>query len=414
MKKTLVALAALASVSAFSQTEVKILGGFDAGYRATSMSNASEKSQKVITNNNAYTSQIDFQITEDLGGGLKAIAWGEADFNSVKPNLTNSTTTNAGYFYTGAFFNSEIYVGLTSPTMGTVKLGAPNSEFLLGNAKIQPFGTALGGGYSNTFGRMGTSSNSSISGFVGMGETSRVARQERTIKYDSPVMNGAQVVVEYSPGNALGTGTTATSTTTGTSYASNNNAWSAATLNYANGPLTLTYVSGQVSAGANVATGQIGAVATLSASKLTANNSISYTMYGGNYVVNPALTLYTGVTTTKSSKATVAASTDTDVEDSRSFNVAVKYTVGNMDILANRVNRTSNLASDTILTPNGNATLTGVGLNYNLSKNTMIYGPYEKAANVVAYANQAAAGGNLTGNIYGNQTITAVGLLVKF
>ena len=396
-------------MSAFA--DVVITGGFDAGYRSTTAGGAPEKTQKVITNNNAYTSQIDFVITEDLGGGVKAIAYGEADFNPAKPNLGNSSTTNNGYWYTGAFFNSEIYLGLTSATAGTIKLGSPNSEFLLGNAKIQPFGTALGGGYSNTFGRMGTNANVGISGFIGAGETARVIRNERTVKYDSPVMNGAQIVLEYSPGNALGTGTTATSTSTGTSYASNNNAWAATTLNYSNGPLTATYVTGQISAGANKASGFYAPGTTtvdsgLAAGKLGANNSITYTMYGGNYVVSPALTAYVGFTTTKGSNT---ASNQDDAEDSKSSNVALKYTVGQTDFLFNRIQRQSNLAADTVKNPNGASSLTGLGINYNLSKMTSVYGRYEKASNVVTIT--PAAGGT---NTYGAQTITALGVLVKF
>ena len=396
-------------MSAFAQTTVSITGLFDAGYRSTTVGNAPAKSQKIITNNNAGTSQVDFVITEDLGGGLKAIAYGEADFQSVKPNLTNGSATNSANWYTGAFFNSEIYVGLTSATAGTIKLGAPNSEFLLGNAKVQPFGTALGGGYSNTFGRMGTNANVGINGFFAAGETARVVRNERTVKYDSPVFNGAQVVVEWSPGNSLGTGTTGTSTSDGTNYSSNNNAWSATTLNYGNGPLTLTYSTGQVSAGANVSAGTVVTSGTYAAGKLTANNAVNYTLYGGNYVVNPALTVYAGATTTKSSNTT---SGGTDLEDSRSINYAVKYTVGQVDILFNRLQRTSNLTVDTYQTPNGNSSLTGLGLNYNLSKNTMVYGRYEKASNVVAIAGTTTA--TTANSAYGAQTITAAGLMVKF
>jgi len=411
MKKTLVALAAVSAVSAFAQTEVKITGGFDAGYRSTTVGNAPAKSQKVITNNNAYTSQVDFVITEDLGAGLKAIAYGEADFQSVKPNLVNGSSTNSANYYTGAFFNSEIYVGLTSPTMGTIKLGAPNSEFLLGNAKVQPFGTALGGGYSNTFGRMGTNANVGINGYFGAGETARVVRNERTVKYDSPVFNGAQVVVEWSPGNSLGTGGATTSTSDGTSYKDNNNAWSATTLNYGNGPLTLTYSTGQISAGANVSSGTLVTPGTYVINKLTANGAVNYTLWGGNYVVNPALTVYAGATTTKSTTTAQIAATS-DVEDSRSINYALKYTMGQVDILFNRLQRTSNMAADTVGTPNGNSSLTGLGLNYNLSKNTLVYGRYEKASNVVAIAGGTVA--TAANTSYGAQTITAAGLLVKF
>ena len=407
MKKTLVALAAFSAVSAFA--DVVITGGFDAGYRSTTAGNAPEKTQKVITNNNAYTSQIDFVVTEDLGGGLKAIAYAEADFNPAKPSVANASTTNNGFWYTGQFFNSEQYVGLTSPSIGTLKIGAPNSEFLNAQGKIQPFGTALGGGYSDTFGRMGTNAGVGISGYAGNATTARVIRNERTIKYDSPVFSGAQVIFEYQPGNGQGSGTTATSTTTGTNYTSNNNAWSATTLNYANGPLTLTYTTGQISAGANAAATAMSTVGTYKINSILANDSVTYTQFGGNYVVNSNLTVYAGATTTKSNNTTNGA---TDVEDSRSTNFAVKYTQGQVDYLFNRIQRTSNIALDSVQTPNGNSNLTGAGINYNFSKMSSAYVRYEKASNVVAIAGSTTA--TDTNSKYGAQTITAVGLLVKF
>ena len=82
------------------------------------------------------------------------------------------------------------------------------------------------------------------------------------------------------------------------------------------------------------------------------------------------------------------------------------------DILFNRVQRQSNLAADTVGTPNGSSSLTGLGLNYNLSKNTMIYGRYEKASNIVAIAGSTVTTAN--NSVYRSKTITAAGLIVKF
>jgi len=70
------------------------------------------------------------------------------------------------------------------------------------------------------------------------------------------------------------------------------------------------------------------------------------------------------------------------------------------------------LATDTFGAPNGASSLTGLGVNYNLSKTTMVYGRYQKASNVVALVGTASA--TAVNSAYGAQTITAAGLLVKF
>ena len=70
MKKTLIALAALAATSAFAQSSVQLYGGLDAGYQALNF-----KGNKVngIAGNGASTSALFVKGTEDLGGGFEAL-----------------------------------------------------------------------------------------------------------------------------------------------------------------------------------------------------------------------------------------------------------------------------------------------------------------------------------------------------
>ena len=153
------------------------------------------------------------------------------------------------------------------------------------------------------------------------------------------------------------------------------------------------------------------AAATLAAAKvavgpIAAGTNVKYGMYAGNYQVSPDLTVYAGFSTTKTSNQDTASASNT-VEDSKSANIAVKYVVGQYDLMLNRLNRTSNLAADAVLAPNGNAKLTGFGINYNLSKMTYAYVRYEKASNI-------AVNGSAGPAVYGDQSITAIGLRMKF
>jgi len=408
MKKSLVALAALAATSAFAQSSVSLTGNVDVGYRAISVSNNAPKDAKLITHNNASTSAIFFKAVEDLGGGLRANFFGEADFAPSKNALQNASTTNNGFNYSGAFFNSETYVGL-SGGFGDVKLGVPNSKALTANATTQPFGTALGGGYSDTFGRMGTNAALGINGYVGQATTARVIRHERAIVYTTPTFNGLTGAYEVSFKNGNATGTTTSATAEGTTYASNNNGFTALSLQYSQGPLNAMYWSGTATAGANQAAGTIGANGTLAANKITANNKVKYSIAGANYTVG-AVTGYIGQTTLKSDQSAAASASITDKEDAKSTNYAVKYAVSpTLDVMFNRVTRTSNQASDSVFLPNGKATLTGLGADYKFSKNTSAYYRYEKAANVAV--NGAITSGS---NTYGDQKIQALGLRVQF
>jgi len=411
MKKTLIALAAIASVSAFAQSKVTMSGNVDVGYRATDVSNiAAAKNSKFITHNNSSTSTIGINAVEELGGGLKASFQGNADFAPSKNALQNASTTNNGYAYSGAFFNSEIYASL-SGNFGDVKLGAPNSPALSAAGTSNPFGTALGGGYSDTFGRMGTNAAVGINGYSGQATTARIIRHERAVVYTTPTMNGlsAQYEVSFKNGNA--TGTTANSDTTGTNYTSNNNGLTSLSLKYNQGPINAMFYSGELSGPSNQAAGTIGsstAGIVLTANGITAANKVKYTIAAANYNLGAA-TVYVGMTTTKSNQTGTPSATITDKEDSKSSNYAIKYAVSPvLDVMLNRVTRNSNQATDLVRLPNGNATLTGMGADYKLSKTTSGYYRYEKAGNV------AVNGSTATANVYGNQTIQALGLRVQF
>ena len=74
MKKSLIALAALAATSAFAQSSVQIVGQFDPSIAnsAVTYGNGNKVTNTAVRNNSQGTSQITFKGVEDLGGGLKA------------------------------------------------------------------------------------------------------------------------------------------------------------------------------------------------------------------------------------------------------------------------------------------------------------------------------------------------------
>jgi predicted porin len=109
MKRTLVAAAvtALSAGTALAQSSVTVYGRLN-----TSMEYqkniATDGTQAVLQNN---ASRLGFKGTEDLGGGLKAEFLLEHRFNS-------DTGTVTGDFYAG-----DAFVGLSSASLGTVRLG---------------------------------------------------------------------------------------------------------------------------------------------------------------------------------------------------------------------------------------------------------------------------------------------------
>jgi len=172
MKKTLIALAALAATSAFAQ--VTITGTFDPSIAAanTTYGNDTSASQNFVRNNSQGTSQITFKGVEDLGGGMSAMFLYEGDFTSAAGASATNGVGNGG---------GEIYTGLAG-SFGSVKLGAPNTPSLTVQAARQPFGTKIGSGFGGVLG-------------------SSHVREDNSVNYTSPAfLGGLTVGVNYTFG----------------------------------------------------------------------------------------------------------------------------------------------------------------------------------------------------------------------
>ncbi|MCE4537606.1 porin [Pelomonas sp. P7] len=110
MKKAVLAMAALAACtsSAWAQSSVTLYGIVDAAVRYVSNNNGA---QKQLVPGGMSESRLGVNITEDMGGGLKALA-------NLEHRLNSDTGTIAA-----AEFWRQAWVGLQSNDFGQIRLG---------------------------------------------------------------------------------------------------------------------------------------------------------------------------------------------------------------------------------------------------------------------------------------------------
>ncbi|TCS98361.1 putative porin [Tepidimonas ignava] len=184
MKKTLIALAAVAATgAAFAQSSVTLSGVIDAGFEKR----FSGDPFKMTPNRNG-TSNWTLSGTEDLGGGLKA------NF-SISTSFNSDDGTTAG----NVLGNNGMFVGLTGG-FGTVRMGRPVNT-LYGNALLAN-GTK---GVSFYDANAVLGGNATASAKVGGASSSVFV--SNAIQYHSPRFGGVQVQVEYAPREVKGSGT---------------------------------------------------------------------------------------------------------------------------------------------------------------------------------------------------------------
>jgi predicted porin len=212
MKKSLIALAALASVAtvAQAQSSVTVYGIMDVGIAKSTNINSAGQSVTGMANGGLSTSRIGFRGVEDLGGGLKA------NFN-LEAEILGDVGSQAST--PEALFARQSTVGLEGG-FGRVDLGRINSGSYALQAKFDPMGA------------------NNIGGIIATGQVGQV-RVENSVTFTSPSFNGLQV--------ALQTGTR-TSTTTATygemAGETTGNRNNTASLSYTAGNLELaTYIA---------------------------------------------------------------------------------------------------------------------------------------------------------------------------
>jgi len=113
MKKAALAVAALAACtsSAWAQSSVTLYGIVDAAARYTTNANPGV-AQKQLVPGGMSQSRLGINVTEDLGGGLKALV-----------NMEHRLNSDTGAASSGTDFWRQAWVGLQSSELGQIRLG---------------------------------------------------------------------------------------------------------------------------------------------------------------------------------------------------------------------------------------------------------------------------------------------------
>ncbi len=110
MKRSLVALAALAAASAFAQSSVTLYGTVDA---TLAYGNGDIANKTALANSGLNSSELGFKGIEDLGGGLKAgfiLAGGVNNDNGTGASTNTNNQSTGGSASGGFVFNRRSYL----------------------------------------------------------------------------------------------------------------------------------------------------------------------------------------------------------------------------------------------------------------------------------------------------------------
>lgn len=176
MKKTLVALAALAATAAFAQSSVTISGKIDAGF-TYDQGRAADK----LRIDNGDNSRIIFSVVEDLGGGMAATAAAQMRFSA-----DSGFAEGAG---ARPLFQGETRVGLRGG-FGHVRLGRGLTAVQAPNGAYDPFGVRTVGALQGLL-TAGYSSDPNQAGGAGAG------RWNNAFFYDSPNFGGFTAAASF-------------------------------------------------------------------------------------------------------------------------------------------------------------------------------------------------------------------------
>jgi len=355
MKKTLIALAALAATASFAQSSVTLSGNLDFASMNVSGTQAGIKGSTIATSGGATssTSVIRIVAVEDLGGGMKATASYGLDPRSLANdslgntlNVSGAPTANT----TTGLARDEVFVGL-SGSFGNIRLGAPNSIGLNAWQPSSSLGTGIGSGYTGR-GAAGTMTNSFVQ-----------TRYSRSVRYDSPVMGGFQVAVLYAAGNdEPANGTSALNIPNGRQATEIG-------LRYDNGPLSVAYAN--VAQGNQVnKTGWYSGLNTTAAHKKTSADVFSVSFKMGDTILHAGM----------NDGDRLAANTDGSAVKSKGSNIGITQNIGAIGLMAGIRNQKVGAVESKV---------TGLRADYNLSKTAAVYIGYENYDTGAATANEA-------------------------
>jgi len=214
MKKSLIALAALAATAAFAQSTATISGSISVGVMDTGAAGA----KSAVSSLGGGANAINIVTVEDLGGGLKGGFDSQIRFNAATGDRNSSGTGNA------LFHGANAYIG---GGFGTVRVGKIIES---SNCAFDPWGCTGGAGV--------------IAGAGGTNALIAAGTIANAVSYATPTIAGFSGTYQ-------------------TSVSSRTNERSVLSLNYANGPLAAQYLQSKNSA--NVAADGLPTVTTVDA-----------------------------------------------------------------------------------------------------------------------------------------------------
>ncbi len=368
MKKTLIALAALAATASFAQSSVTIYGVLDAGLYNTKGGTVS--TNQLISSGHT-SSRLGFRGTEDLGGGLKANFGLEAGLNVDNGVLGGPS---------GATGATAVPVTGISGATGTGAAAASNQIFSRGAF------VGLEGGFGKVnLGKISTHANSHILAYTpGTANLTSVSFRtavtgmtgwvDNSAEYVTPSINGFTGRVLYTVGNTAATSTANEGITDANKKFGNG---TEVGLSYANGPIA----AGVYSASRNT---------TASASVKEKSEG-----FGASYDFGMAKV---GLTYTSSDPDSTATG-DKKSGYSLGVTVPVSSTTTLVGFYADAKNQNGTSADK-------KTKFMGLGADYALSKRTVAYALYVKADNN-ATASASLFAGAASGNAVGIPTPSA-------
>ena len=398
------ALAALAATGAFAQSSVSITGLVDLGINQTNF-----KGNTVLTTgaaNGSATSNFTITGVEDMGAGTTAEFRWEMD-----PDLANTSSRTGGTPATGTtsnvtsfLGNGASWVGATNATLGSIKFGTPNIQTLAANGEGNGgFATAIGSGYR-------------VSSFDAV-------RFQNSMRYDTPVFSGFAASLVYSAKNDKQRNTGNVGMTGNfQNQTSGRDEAQEIGLTYANGPLSVRY--------ANLAIKQYASLVGMSGTPngiYDGANLLTPANLGAQFKLDTLSAKYTGALPglnlsyfyQKASSDTLsvvnsAGALGTQKFDRATNGIAASYAI--TPVLTAMVNyqevkNGAAAVSSTGSKANLNAKVTGLGLDYALSKRTTVYARYENDADSAASFRSLSNSGYTA--VTGNTTYTAAAVGVR-
>ncbi len=349
MQKKLIALAVagLASTAAFAQTNVTIYGLVDYGYTyrfdgknagstIPGVNTGTPNSQSQFNGGQSLGNRIGFKGTEDLGNGLKAVFLLEQGF-MLDTGLQQTS---------GSQFTRQAYMGL-SGNFGTVvggRLYTPHYTFVSG---LDPFGAGTVGRYNNVY------SSQQIVSIANVGNLTDPVRVDNAIAYVSPsFLGGLTATLAFSNNANLQEDSNSNS---------NNNTVYAGLLKYENGPITAGVNYHYINAGSRASQ------ATLLAPGL---NNVQNATIGGSYDFKVAKVMALYSYNDVDFVNALAAGSNNKNATLNNYMIGVTAPFGKF------TGKASYLYSDGNSAAGGDAQQFAIGLDYSLSKRTVVYSAY--------------------------------------